>query len=59
MIFIHTEIKSVIIFIILHFSKEQGFGTDPDPPKTDFRSIKMVDYDFQFTPQKVAPTRVS
>jgi hypothetical protein len=35
-------------------------GVDQDdPPKTDFRSTKMVDYDFEFTPQKIAPTRVS
>ena len=32
---------------------------DPDVPEpTDFRSIKMVDYDFEFTPQKIPPTRV-
>ncbi|KAL8622777.1 hypothetical protein ACOMHN_026898 [Nucella lapillus] len=24
---------------------------------TDFRSVKMADYDFEFTPQKIVPTR--
>ncbi|KAK7116709.1 sperm-associated antigen 8-like [Littorina saxatilis] len=37
--------------------KGSGVGMDPGPKPTDFRSIKMVDYDFKFEPQKIAPTR--
>ena len=39
-------------------SKELKVDEDPGPDPTDFRSIKMVDYDFEFTPQKIPPTRV-
>merc|ERR1711963_4464 len=36
---------------------EEMIGADPGPEPTDFRSIKMKDYDFEFTPKKIAPTR--
>lgn len=36
---------------------EMSVEGDGGPEKTDFRSVKMADYDFEFTPQKIAPTR--
>ncbi|XP_076466006.1 sperm-associated antigen 8-like [Babylonia areolata] len=38
---------------------EINLNEDPDPKPTDFRSVKTVSYDFRFTPQRNAPTRVS
>ena len=48
-----------MVGIISVTSKEMKVDEDPGPEPTDFRSIKMVDYDFEFTPQKIPPTRVS